>query len=149
MFYDSLGNPRVGVPFTASNRDYEVFLYERDCRTPSTVPSLKVAEERSDELGFIDVTAILTVYDMSTIEASNLWNVDEDGASFSFCLDYMMFISDGKDVMKSNKRIINVKVGIVGIIGWGIGKQMNIVDDESFEATFDSLDTYDVLDIEN
>lgn len=119
VFYDSYGKPQITVPYVASNRAYEILLFERDCVTPSIVPSLKHTQERSDKLGFIDVTAVLTVYNVADIQTSNLWGVDDRGAHFKFCLDYRMFASNKEYAVKSAKKIFRVNVGIVGVVGFG------------------------------
>jgi len=105
------------IQYKASNRVYGVEMFEKDCYTKSSVPSLGLADSRSSTIGFINIHVNITLR-QSDIEASSIWeSSSSENGSFSFCLS--TFLINGEDIVVSESTIF--EVAIVNIINFNIG----------------------------
>lgn len=126
VFYQNGAPQKIIVPYVASNRNYTIGIFERDCSTPTAIPSLLHYQTRSDEVGFIDVSVQLSITSMANLQNSSVWKDSADGGddSFSFCLEYMTYLTEEHKIGVSvKKNIFNIAVKNTTTVKFGGRKQ--------------------------
>lgn len=109
--------PVLSIQYNASNRNYGVKVFEKDCQTVSSVPLIGFSDSRSSSAGFIDINVNITLNQID-IEASNIWETSSEGGSFSFCLSTYLISGADKIVTRENRIF---EVAITNIINFSIG----------------------------
>jgi len=108
----------LAIQYNASNREYGVKVFEKDCKTDSSVPLLDFSDSRSSTTGFINIHVNLTLVP-ADIEVSNIWepSTSSEAGSISFCLSTFLLSAEKKVVQES----IIFNLAIDNILEFNIG----------------------------
>jgi len=110
LLTDDNGRPVISIQYYASNRSYGVDVFEEDCVTKSSVPSLDYSHSESSTKGFIDIYAKLTLV-QADIESSPIWeSTSSFGGFVNFCVSAFLYMPEGNEIAFRSKLIF--KVGI-------------------------------------
>jgi len=96
------GQPVISLSYNASNRDFEVAVFEDDCTTTSPVPGLDFAGSASSTSGFINIDVNITLV-QGDLENSPVWeDTSNTTGSLSFCVSTFLYVNETKIVSRED-----------------------------------------------
>lgn len=127
----------ITVPYTLSNRPYDIIVNEEDCKTPISSYISHTAESTPSSLqGFIDVVVNVTVNHQ--IKETSYWNGASDEGNYIFCLETSVF-ADQNLTMQANflETKFQMSYSEMASFSFGVGISKNPVTSLTFNATLD------------
>lgn len=140
--------------YEISDRDFEIQVFQTDCKTPSAgFPLVDIDDSKTSSISSLKATLM---YNQSIIQSSNLWTANSTGGDVDFCIKLSLYTNTTSDRILFNfvETIYKIQVDLttgftsaVDVIRSEAGDGgVEVIDTNENITAFQCDDTFDKLD---